>query len=108
MVKKQDSTKLITWVTFYQNTFQQCGKIDGIGSSGVKCEDGTCAVTQSMMDWSVNYNDSIEIISGPGKGKYRVTDKAAGKSNLVDIFKPLNFKGKFCYKSKIKIISEKP
>ena len=103
LAKLADTSEITVWVTYYQADLRQCNSIKGIGASGIRCETGTCAVTQPMLDWYVNYNDIIEVLSGVGRGKYRVTDKAAGKANLVDIYKPLDYKGKFCYKSKIKI-----
>ena len=93
----------IAWITFYQPTIKQCGSTRGIGASGTKCYVGTCAVSQKLLDYHVNYFDTLEVLSGVAKGKYVVTDKAASKGHLVDIFKPIDYKGNFCYKSKIKI-----
>jgi len=100
--EKYDTIKDVL-ITFYQATDKQCGNSKGIGASGIKCKVGDCAVTQPILDWYCDYNDTIIVCKGSFKGRYRVVDKSNSNKKFVDIFKPLDWCKPDCYKSDIAI-----
>ena len=95
------------WITPYEPTLAQCGSTKYIGYFGDMLKDGDCACSQYCYDRYVNYGDTVVVLSGPGKGKYCCKDKSGSKLNHIDIWKPVRYKGAFCYKSKIIVIREK-
>ena len=91
-------------VTYYQPTNKQCGNSNNKCFDGSNGRIGICAVSQKILDYYCNISDTIEI-KGSYAGRYRVTDKAKSKGLLIDIWKPVNYKGiKTYYKSKFKVL----
>ena len=96
--------KVFAWVTIYHPNLKECGSDKNITTSGLKGQLGMCAVSQKLFDYHVNMFDTVCVLSGSLKGKYIVTDKAASKGKLIDIWKPIGDKTKGCYKTKITVI----
>ena len=96
--------KVVAWVTIYHPNIKECGSDKNITTSGLTGKIGMCAVSQKLFDYNINMFDTVCVLSGSLKGKYIVTDKAASKGKLIDIWKPLGDNTKGCYKTKIKII----
>ena len=94
---------VVSWVTLYHPTAEQCGNNKNITFSGEKGNIGGCAVSQKMLDYYCNIGDTIVIDSGTFKGRYIVNDKAGSKGLLIDIWRPVGDSLKDCYKTKIKI-----
>jgi len=94
---------VVSWVTLYHPTAEQCGNNKNITFSGEKGNIGGCAVSQKMLDYYCNIGDTIVIDSGTFKGRYKVNDKAGSKGLLIDIWRPIGDSLKGCYKTKIKI-----
>lgn len=102
---KQDT--IISWVTVYHSNIKECNSDKNITSNGSCGYIGSCAASQKMFDYNVNYGDTVEVCEGLLKGKYVVNDKAASKTKLIDIWRPINDSLSECYKSKIIIKSKK-
>jgi hypothetical protein len=94
---------IISYVTLYHPTAEQCGNNKNITFNGDKGHIGGCAVSQKMLDYYCNIGDSIIIDSGTLKGRYIVNDKAGSKTLLVDVWRPVGDSLKDCYKTKILI-----
>ena len=94
---------VVSWVTLYHPTAEQCGNNKNITFSGEKGNIGGCAVSQKMLDYYCNIGDTIVIDSGCFKGRYKINDKAGSKGLLIDIWRPIGDTLKGCYKTKIKI-----
>ena len=102
-IKPIKERSVVSWVTLYHPTAEQCGNNKNITFSGEKGNIGGCAVSQKMLDYYCNIGDTIVIDSGTFKGCYKVNDKAGSKLLLVDIWRPIGDSLKGCYKTKIKI-----
>lgn len=102
-IKPIKEKSVVTWVTLYHPTAEQCGNNKNITFSGEKGSIGNCAVSQKMLDYYCNIGDTIVIDSGTFKGRYKVNDKAGSKGLLIDIWRPIGDSLKDCYKTKIKI-----
>ena len=102
-IKPIKERSVVSWVTLYHPTAEQCGNNKNITFSGEKGNIGGCAVSQKMLDYYCNIGDTIIIDSGTFKGCYKVNDKAGSKLLLVDIWRPIGDSLKDCYKTKIKI-----
>ena len=102
-IKPIKERSVVSWVTLYHPTAEQCGNNKNITFSGEKGNIGGCAVSQKMLDYYCNIGDTIIIDSGTFKGCYKVNDKAGSKLLLVDIWRPIGDSLKGCYKTKIKI-----
>ena len=94
---------IISYVTLYHPTAEQCGNDKNITFNGDKGHIGGCAVSQKMLDYYCNIGDTIVIDSGTLKGRYIVNDKAGSKTLLVDVWRPIGDSLKGCYKTKILI-----
>ena len=81
-------------ITYYQPTIKQCGNSRNITYSGEKGTLGTCAVSDIMFKKYCNLYDTIVVISGTFKGEYIVLDRSPQKRNHIDIWKPVNYRGK--------------
>ena len=102
-IKPIKEISVVSWVTLYHPTAEQCGNNKNITFSGEKGNIGGCAVSQKMLDYYCNIGDTIVIDSGTFKGRYIVNDKAGSKGLLIDIWRPIGDSLKGCYKTKIKI-----
>ena len=102
-IKPIKEKSVVSWVTLYHPTAEQCGNNKNITFSGEKANIGGCAVSQKMLDYYCNIGDTIVIDSGTLKGRYIVNDKAGSKGLLIDIWRPIGDSLKGCYKTKIKI-----
>ena len=102
-IKPIKEKSVVSWVTLYHPTAEQCGNNKNITFSGEKGNIGGCAVSQKMLDYYCNIGDTIVIDSGCFKGRYKVNDKAGSKTLLVDVWRPIGDSLKGCYKTKIKI-----
>ena len=102
-IKPIKEKSVVSWVTLYHPTAEQCGNNKNITFSGEKGNIGGCAVSQKMLDYYCNIGDTIVIDSGTFKGRYIVNDKAGSKGLLIDIWRPVGDSLKDCYKTKIKI-----
>mgnify|MGYP007070725601 FL=1 len=102
-IKPIKENSVVSWVTLYHPTAEQCGNNKNITFSGEKGNIGGCAVSQKMLDYYCNIGDTIVIDSGTFKGRYKVNDKAGSKGLLIDIWRPIGDSLKGCYKTKIKI-----
>ena len=102
-IKPIKEKSVVSWVTLYHPTAEQCGNNKNITFSGEKGNIGGCAVSQKMLDYYCNIGDTIVIDSGTFKGRYIVNDKAGSKTLLVDVWRPIGDTLKDCYKTKIKI-----
>ena len=102
-IKPIKERSVVSWVTLYHPTAEQCGNNKNITFSGEKGNIGGCAVSQKMLDYYCNIGDTIVIDSGTFKGRYKVNDKAGSKVLLIDIWRPIGDTLKGCYKTKIKI-----
>ena len=102
-IKPIKEISVVSWVTLYHPTAEQCGNNKNITFSGEKGSIGNCAVSQKMLDYYCNIGDTIVIDSGTFKGRYKVNDKAGSKGLLIDIWRPIGDSLKDCYKTKIKI-----
>ena len=102
-IKPIKERSVVSWVTLYHPTAEQCGNNKNITFSGEKGNIGGCAVSQKMLDYYCNIGDTIVIDSGTFKGRYIVNDKAGSKGLLIDIWRPIGDSLKGCYKTKIKI-----
>ena len=102
-IKPIKEISVVSWVTLYHPTAEQCGNNKNITFSGERGNIGGCAVSQKMLDYYCNIGDTIVIDSGTFKGRYIVNDKAGSKGLLVDIWRPIGDSLKDCYKTKIKI-----
>jgi len=81
-------------ITFYQPTIKQCGNSRNITYSGEKGSIGSCAVSDIMFKKYCNLYDTIVVMSGTFKGEYIVLDRSPQKRNHIDIWKPVNYRGK--------------
>ena len=81
-------------ITFYQPTIKQCGNSRNITYSGEKGTLGTCAVSDIMFKKYCNLYDTIVVMSGIFKGEYIVLDRSPQRKNYIDIWKPVNYRGK--------------
>ena len=102
-IKPIKERSVVSWVTLYHPTAEQCGNNKNITFSGERGNIGGCAVSQKMLDYYCNIGDTIVIDSGCFKGRYIVNDKARSKTLLVDVWRPIGDTLKDCYKTKIKI-----
>lgn len=102
-IKPIKEISVVSWVTLYHPTAEQCGNNKNITFSGEKGHVGGCAVSQKMLDYYCNIGDTIVIDSGTFKGRYIVNDKAGSKTLLVDVWRPVGDSLKGCYKTKILI-----
>ena len=102
-IKPIKERSVVSWVTLYHPTAEQCGNNKNITFSGERGSIGNCAVSQKMLDYYCNIGDTIVIDSGTFKGRYKVNDKAGSKGLLIDIWRPIGDSLKGCYKTKIKI-----
>ena len=102
-IKPIKERSVVSWVTLYHPTAEQCGNNKNITFSGEKGNIGGCAVSQKMLDYYCNIGDTIVIDSGTLKGRYIVNDKAGSKLLLVDIWRPIDDSLKDCYKTKVLI-----
>ena len=102
-IKPIKEISVVSWVTLYHPTAEQCGNNKNITFSGERGNIGGCAVSQKMLDYYCNIGDTIVIDSGTLKGRYIVNDKAGSKGLLIDIWRPIGDSLKGCYKTKIKI-----
>ena len=102
-IKPIKERSVVSWVTLYHPTAEQCGNNKNITFSGEKGNIGGCAVSQKMLDYYCNIGDTIVIDSGTLKGRYVINDKAGSKGYLIDIWRPVGDSLKGCYKTKIKI-----
>ena len=102
-IKPIKERSVVSWVTLYHPTAEQCGNNKNITFSGERGSIGNCAVSQKMLDYYCNIGDTIVIDSGTLKGRYIVNDKAGSKGLLIDIWRPIGDSLKGCYKTKIKI-----
>ncbi len=102
-IKPIKEISVVSWVTLYHPTAEQCGNNKNITFSGERGSIGNCAVSQKMLDYYCNIGDTIVIDSGTFKGRYKVNDKAGSKGLLIDIWRPIGDSLKGCYKTKIKI-----
>ena len=102
-IKPIKERSVVSWVTLYHPTAEQCGNNKNITFSGERGNIGGCAVSQKMLDYYCNIGDTIVIDSGTLKGRYIVNDKAGSKGLLIDIWRPIGDSLKGCYKTKIKI-----
>ena len=102
-IKPIKEKSVVSWVTLYHPTAEQCGNNKNITFSGERGSIGNCAVSQKMLDYYCNIGDTIVIDSGTFKGRYIVNDKAGSKGLLIDIWRPVGDSLKDCYKTKIKI-----
>ena len=102
-IKPIKERSVVSWVTLYHPTAEQCGNNKNITFSGERGNIGGCAVSQKMLDYYCNIGDTIVIDSGTFKGRYIVNDKAGSKLLLVDIWRPIGDSLKGCYKTKILI-----
>ena len=102
-IKPIKEKSVVSWVTLYHPTAEQCGNNKNITFSGERGSIGGCAVSQKMLDYYCNIGDTIVIDSGTFKGRYIVNDKAGSKGLLIDIWLPIGDSLKGCYKNKIKI-----
>lgn len=102
-IKPIKEISVVSWVTLYHPTAEQCGNDKNITFSGKKGNIGGCAVSQKLLDYYCNIGDTIVIDSGVFKGRYVINDKAGSKGYLIDIWRPVGDSLKGCYKTKIKI-----
>ena len=102
-IKPIKEKSVVSWVTLYHPTAEQCGNNKNITFSGERGSIGNCAVSQKLLDFYCNIGDTIVIDSGTLKGRYIVNDKAGSKGLLIDIWRPIGDSLKGCYKTKIKI-----
>ena len=102
-IKPIKERSVVSLVTLYHPTAEQCGNNKNITFSGEKGNIGGCAVSQKMLDYYCNIGDSIIIDSGTFKGRYIVNDKAGSKTLLVDVWRPIGDSLKDCYKTKVVI-----
>ena len=102
-IKSIKEISVVSLVTLYHPTAEQCGNNKNITFSGEKGNIGGCAVSQKMLDYYCNIGDTIVIDSGTFKGRYKVNDKAGSNGLLIDIWRPIGDTLKGCYKTKIKI-----
>ena len=100
-IKPIKEISVVSWVTLYHPTAEQCGNNKNITFSGEKGSIGNCAVSQKMLDYYCNIGDTIVIDSGTFKGRYKVNDKAGSKGYLIDIWRPIGYTLKDCYKTKV-------
>jgi hypothetical protein len=94
----------MAYATIYHPTVKECGWDKNIQASGSTGIIGTCACSQPLFDYNVNYGDTIEVCSGSLQGKYVVTDKAGSKARVIDIWRPVGDTIADCYKTKFRII----
>ena len=102
-IKPIKERSVVSWVTLYHPTAEQCGNNKNITFSGEKGNIGGCAVSQKMLDYYCNIGDTIVIDSGCFKGRYKINDKAGSKGLLIDIWRPIDDSLKDCYKTKVLI-----
>ena len=102
-IKPIKERSVVSLVTLYHPTAEQCGNNKNITFSGEKGNIGGCAVSQKMLDYYCNIGDTIVIDSGTFKGRYKINDKTGSKGLLIDIWRPIGDSLKGCYKTKIKI-----
>ena len=102
-IKPIKERSVVSWVTLYHPTAEQCGNNKNITFSGEKGSIGNCAVSQKMLDYYCNIGDTIVIDSGTFKGRYKVNDKAGSNGLLIDIWRPVGDSLKDCYKTKVVI-----
>ena len=102
-IKPIKEISVVSWVTLYHPTAEQCGNNKNITFSGEKGHVGGCAVSQKMLDYYCNIGDTIVIDSGTFKGRYVINDKAGSNGLLIDIWRPVGDSLKGCYKTKILI-----
>ena len=100
-IKPIKEISVVSWVTLYHPTAEQCGNNKNITFSGEKGSIGNCAVSQKMLDYYCNIGDTIVIDSGCFKGRYKINDKAGSKGLLIDIWRPIDDSLKDCYKTKV-------
>ena len=100
-IKPIKEISVVSWVTLYHPTAEQCGNNKNITFSGERGSIGGCAVSQKMLDYYCNIGDTIVIDSGTFKGRYIVNDKAGSKGLLIDIWRPIGDSLKGCYKTKV-------
>lgn len=100
-IKPIKERSVVSWVTLYHPTAEQCGNNKNITFSGEKGSIGGCAVSQKMLDYYCNIGDTIVIDSGCFKGRYKVNDKAGSNGLLIDIWRPIGDSLKDCYKTKV-------
>ena len=100
-IKPIKENSVVSWVTLYHPTAEQCGNDKNITFSGERGSIGNCAVSQKMLDYYCNIGDTIVIDSGCFKGRYKVNDKAGSKGLLIDIWRPVGDSLKGCYKTKV-------
>lgn len=100
---KPELDTLTAWVTIYHPTPKECSKSDNITFTGDTGHIGSCAVSQRMLDYYINFYDSIIVPEGNLKGRYVVNDKAGNNIILVDEWRPVGDSIKGCYKTKILI-----
>ena len=81
-------------ITFYQPTIKQCGNSRNITYSGEKGSIGSCAVSDIMFKKYCNLYDTIVVMSGTFAGEYVVLDRSPQRKNHIDIWKPVNYRGK--------------
>ena len=100
-IKPIKEISVVSWVTLYHPTAEQCGNDKNITFNGDKGHVGIVAVSQKMLDYYCNIGDSIIIDSGTLKGRYIVNDKAGSKAIIVDVWRPVGDSLKDCYKTKV-------
>jgi len=100
-IKPIKEISVVSWVTLYHPTAEQCGNNKNITFSGEKGHVGGCAVSQKMLDYYCNIGDTIVIDSGTFKGRYVINDKAGSNGLLIDIWRPVGDSLKGCYKTKV-------
>lgn len=98
---KPELDTLTAWVTIYHPTQKECEKTDNITFTGDTGHICGCAVSQRMLDYYINFYDSIIVPEGNLKGRYVVNDKAGKNIILVDEWRPVGDSVKGCYKTKI-------
>lgn len=100
-IKPIKEISVVSWVTLYHPTAEQCGNNKNITFSGEKGHVGGCAVSQKMLDYYCNIGDTIVIDSGTFKGRYKINDKAGSNGLLIDIWRPVGDSLKGCYQTKV-------
>ena len=103
IVKDSVTVKDVT-ITLYQPTAKQCGNNKNITANGEHGHIGTCAASLCMFEYNVNMGDTVVILDGSLRGKYRVNDLSNSKLFAIDVWQPCNSKKRDCYSTNIKII----
>lgn len=93
-----------SWITVYHPTKEECGWDANIQASGTVGAIGSCACSQLLFDYNLNYGDTVQVITGSLAGKYVVTDKAGCTGKVIDIWRPVGDTLKGCYKGKFIIL----